>query len=330
MKKIVLTVSAIICAVCTGCLKQEKSGYEENNVKGALTINVEGAVQNTSKSSGTALQSDEDRVGSVQIFLFSEDGKIEVQAYSGNSSVTIVSTMGRKTLGVVVNCPEIAGVTRLSELNSKLTLLQDNAPDSFVMYKTQTVDMDAAQKSVDVKVKRLVCKIVVKKISNRMTLEAYRGSPVRIKGIYLINVAGEASMDCSAVPGVWLNRIEKESSTNSLYAEFPSEVSIAYNEDDISGHYFYCYPNPVEEDSSAAQWSARHTRLVIEAEVDGKTCYYPATLPVLEPNKVYIVNDFVLTRVGTDKADEVTATGNMDFSLQIEPWGEEYMDNVTI
>ena len=85
MKKIVLTVSAIICAVCTGCLKQEKSGYEENNVKGALTINVEGAVQNTSKASGTASQSDEDRVGSVQIFLFSEDGKIEVQAYSGNS-----------------------------------------------------------------------------------------------------------------------------------------------------------------------------------------------------------------------------------------------------
>ncbi|MGN0190517.1 MAG: hypothetical protein ACI39U_02565 [Candidatus Cryptobacteroides sp.] len=328
-RKFVLFVSAMICAVCPGCLENEELQQTRTPV-GKLTISVGGAGSNVSKASGTAGESDEDRIGSVQIFLFAEDGRIEAESYSRSSEVSIVSTMGRKTLGVVVNCDEIGDISELTELDSKITRLKDNAADSFVMYRTVPVEMDAEQKTVEVQVRRLVSKIVVNKISNRMELAPYRSSPVLIKGIYLINVAGEASMDGLALPGTWLNRQGKENEENSLYAEFPSSLSIAFNGDDTSGHCFYCYPNPTDGDSSDPVWSVRHTRLVIEAVLDGKTCYYPATLPVLESNKVYTVNEFVLTRPGTDRPDEECAVGDMEFSLSVEPWGNEYMDNVTI
>ena len=70
--------------------------------------------------------------------------------------------------------------------------------------------------------------------------------------------------------------------------------------------------------------------LVRMAQIDGKTCYYPITLPPLKPNHIYTINNLTLTRPGTDSPDMTDPLSSMSFNLQVQPWSNETVSDVTI
>ena len=67
---------------------------------------------------------------------------------------------------------------------------------------------------------------------------------------------------------------------------------------------FYTYPNGCISDSSSDSWEPRRTRLVIEAVLDGRECWYHITLPPMMPNVTYLINSCTIKNMGGSSPEE--------------------------
>lgn len=330
--KIFIAAAAVAAsALLVGCNKTLVIPSEEepsaDYSPASLTVNI--PLGDATKAVGTGTEADEKKLTSVQVMIFTEAGNLEASKTSASGSLELSCTKGSKTVAAVVNAAELTGVKTLSELRARTYALTDNNFKSFVMYGQKAVSVNAANVAVTLEVQRLASKVVIKKITNALELQQYQSTPVQVKGIYLINVAGNTTF-AGAAPTLWLNKMKNEASADCLYYEKPAALSVAYKASDATSHCFYCYPNPTADDNSQTSWSARHTRLVVEATVGGHLCYYPMTLPKLAGNTVYTIGELTITRLGVDKPDVDSVMGGATFTLSIAPWKEETVESVTI
>ncbi len=328
---LLLAAAAFGTAACTKNLDNpSETGGVVPGEGETVTLSVCVPLGASSKASGSAASSGESALQTVQVFVFnSVSGNLEAYKSVASASVDLTCTKGAKTIAALVNGAALSSVKTLDELSGIVSLLSENSAGAFVMFGTtnQTIDTDTA---VSVEVARLAAKVVIKKISNKMSMSQYQSSPISVKGIYLINVAGDAEFSGDYAPDLWLNQSKNSVTADNLYCEKPSSLNINYNDSDASGHYFYCYPNPTEDDSTASEWSARHTRLVVEATIAGQTCYYPITLPAISANTVYTIGELSITMIGTDSPDVVDAKGSAKFTITVAPWSEYEVGDVTI
>ncbi len=287
-------------------------------------------LESSTKASGAGSESDEKALASVQVFVFTNSGNIEASKSSASGSLELSCTKGEKTVAALVNAPALSDVRTLDDLRSRVSLLSDNGRQSFVMYGQKAVSVAAASVSVTLEVQRFAAKVVIGKITNKLELAQYRTAPIAVGGIYLINVAGNALLSGTGTPTLWLNKSKNDSPADDLYSETPSSLSVEYGSSETSAHHFYCYPNPTTEDSSAAEWSPRHTRLVVEATIGGRRYYYPITLPAINPNTVYTINELTITRLGSDTPDLDSVLGSISFDITVAPWKTETVQSVTI
>lgn len=325
--KTIIAAFAASAAVFTGCLKNETVPME-HPATSKLTVNVSCDID--SKAAGINAEDNEKKINSVQVFVFSSDNKLEAEAYGTAPTLEMVTTKGEKTVKVLVNHERLTTVTMLSDWTNYVAELEVNKTNSFLMTGEESITVNDNTVNLSTVVTRQVTKVVLKKITNNMALTQYQGSPVKVVGIYLINVVGHSPLQDWKAPTRWLNKGGRDSEENSIYAEFPASKTISFGSADSSEHYFYCLQNPTSSDSQADTWCARHTRLVLEAQIDGKTCYYPITLPPLKPNHIYTINELTLTRPGTDSPDMTAPLSSMSFNLQVQPWSNETVSDVTI
>ena len=328
--KEIIAAAAAAAAILAGCTKTEDRGAAVENAGGEASLEVNIPGFGDTKASGSVSESVENALKSVQVFVFTESGNLEAGKTSDSGRLEISCTQGNKTVAALVNAPEVGDITTLAALRAKTTSLTANSQGSFVMYGQKAVQVNAASVSVALEVQRFAAKVVIRKITNGMALPQYRSVPVEVSGIYLINVAGNAALSGGVAPTVWLNRGKNEAASDCLYYEKPSGLKVAYGSSDSDGHYFYCYPNPTVSDSSQDAWSPRHTRLVVEAVVGGRKCYYPITLPAINGNTVYTIGELTVTRPGTETPDVETVMGNASFTISVAPWKTEDVDSVTI
>lgn len=330
MKAKIFLAAAAATAAIVGCTKNQDTVTVRDNSAETAELSVSIPLETRTKASGTVSETDENTLASVQVFVFTDSGNLEAYKSATSGKLDLSCTKGNKTVAALVNAPAIGDITTLAALRAKTTALADNAAKSFVMYGQKAVPVNAASVSVTLEVQRFAAKVVIQKITNKMALAQYRSTPVEITGIYLVNVAGNASLSGSGTPSLWLNKQRNEAGTDCLYYEKPSSLNVAYNSSESAGHYFYCYPNPVVADTAAEAWSPRHTRLVVEANVGGKKCYYPITLPTVNANTVYTIGELTITRLGTDTPDVETVMGSASFTITVAPWKTENVDSVTI
>lgn len=95
----------------------------------------------------------------------------------------------------------------------------------------------------------------------------------------------------------------------------------------------YTYPNQTVDDawstlsevrswpSLEGNWTPRHTRLVLEAEIGGQICWYPITLPVLLPGRWYQIGEVRLVNSGSTSPDIPASRIDLAYALQITGWG---------
>ena len=79
----------------------------------------------------------------------------------------------------------------------------------------------------------------------------------------------------------------------------------------------FCYPNGTSEEDLANRW----TRLVIEGQLEGETCYYPVVLGPVEAGTEHIF-DFVITRRGTSGPDIPADSRMIRIRSRLVPWQE--------
>ena len=276
--------------------------------------------------------------------LLYRDGRL-VEAGTSDSGAAIRKRLaeGDYTAFAVVNPPasfEPPGYPELASLMAAESALRDNAPGRLVMAGSRTVTVPIPDGGTQrIGVDRLVCKAGIKKISVGFTDPLLAARPFVLKGIYLTNCYGKSRIgsdwdaaDIGSDVDLWHNRMgyHSDSSVDAILAETGLDIPVTADNPHVQEHAFYYYPNPLPEalDSRSGTWTRRRTRLVLEAEIGGRTYYYTVTLPASQRNKTYIIEEAVIRKLGS-RDPETDEPGAIDvvFRTDTEDWSPEY--NVT-
>ena len=277
------------------------------------------------------------------LLLYRDGRLVEAGTSDSGSSIRKKLAAGDYTAFAVVNPPASfvpSGFPVLSSLEAAESALRDNTPGRLVMAGSRTVTVPVPDGGTQqIGVDRLVCKAGIRKISVGFTDPILAARPFVLKGIYLTNCYGKSRYgndfepaDIVSDAGFWHNRMgyHSEGAVDGLLAKTSLDIPITAEKPDVQEHCFYYYPNPLPEtlDNRSETWTRRRTRLVIEAEIGGRTYYYPITLPASQRNKTYLIEEAVIRRLGS-KDPEKDEPGAIDvvFRTDTDDWSPEY--NVT-
>ena len=138
--------------------------------------------------------------------------------------------------------------------------------------------------------------------------------------VYAINVVGSQNLAGAAGSAPSLN-------VGSDKGEVPALLSKTVNRSISNGaaytpavpHLFYGYANA----------GATKTRLVVEADIAGRTYYYPVTMTSLERNKAYTVA-LTIRNLGSDDPDKPVEKGSVSVSISVAGWetGTSYDETI--
>ena len=339
MKKIAF-LAAVAATLCTvACNKNMDAQINEvpdpvqQQERCELKVKVRSGDLVQTKST-TITAANEIQVNSLQVFVFRGDALDAYASLSNVSELTISCTAGERQVYALVNCPNLSAISTKTALLATSSLLTANSSSNFQMIGHQDgVDLpDDSPVTIDVH--RLAARVVIKKISRAFTVSSLAAKSFSIDQIFLVNVAGDINYGETAAPTVWLNQ-RAYNNEQALFTYDAPAASLANNASYSTVHNFYTYPNPTVDDSEADTWSARHTRLVVKTTMGTDVYYYPITLPALEANKSYEVEELILTRPGSDSPDKPVSFQDCTFQINVLGWttvdvADEGEDDITI
>ncbi len=315
-KLLVAVLTAFALASCSEKMEDKSSVSDE---KVSLRINVsEGMTKvNNTASEGT--------LHDYQVFVFNDRKQLEAYEYMTEGLTFTMDLMkGTKYIHVICNAPKIEGVRTYDGLCGFVSMYKDNSIDRFVMEGAQKLELTSSTEETTIEVNRVISKISLVSVTNRLE-GAYEGMSIELKKAYLINVAGDHYYNylgtLAPVPSIWYHQrgyVETDGISSLTYANYNEVLSYSSPYTDHRQD-FYCYPNPTEKDSSSEDWSARYTRLVVEAEISGIPSYYPLSVTDIQPNHNYEIS-LTITRPGSGHPDVPCDTESALFEMKVMPW----------
>lgn len=272
---------------------------------------------------------EENAVKNLQVFVFDHNGMLEAYAKSTSSSLSLSCSSGTKEVVALVNAQDLTDVVSLVDLEGRRSYLADNSIGSFVMEGRSTPTLRASS-SVEIPVCRIASRVALTEVSVDFELEQHNRQTFQITSIYLLNVAGDRTYLTATAPVKWHNRMVKEADSPSITGVTLTDAYASKSSPYSKTHYLYCYPNPTTSDVSGGTWSARFTRLVVEAKLGGKLYYYPVNLEDgLKSNTAYDVK-LKITRPGSSSPDKPVDSVAATFSVSVQPWYDGIAVNETI
>lgn len=313
---------AMLASALLSCEKKETSMPESVKEKTSMEIMF---VSEETKSPGVG-GNEEKAVSSYQVLVYDMSSRM-LEAYATPDptalSVNIQCTTGPKEVVVLANAPDVSGIVSFDAFMKTRSRLADNALGNLVMEGHASPDLTAAGGTVNVDIRRIVSKVVLDAVNVNFELDAYNHMDFILKKVYLTNVAGDKSyLSETADPSLWYNQIVRTQSSevDALVYDEISDVNLKESKTYTVKHHFYCYPNPYEDDTFAADhWSPRPTRLVLETVLGGVPYYYPVSLPPLMQNTRYHVTLNII-RPGATSPEQDMEKYAATFKISIEEW----------
>ncbi len=283
---------------------------------------------------------EESKVNSLQIYVFRENGALEAYGNASSNSLKLECLPGKKTVVALANAPEIKNVLIKDSIDVKISDLQDNSLGSFVMYGSLSTSVTSYTRRISVPVTRLVARISIKKITNKLSMSQYENTAIHIKRMYIMNAAGDfpygdtryetgGKTGSTYAPKKWYNLTKPQEEGDLPSFLNSGELSDAVASSKLSyekSHYFYCYPNPTGTASS----DAHVTRLVIEALINDNIYYYPLDIKGIENNHTYNINELVITRLGSESPEIPVSYSQVTFTVYVNGWQDGSDESVTI
>ena len=324
----ILCGAALISTLCSCNEKEIISTGESGYIR--TVVSVIGDI--STKATGVTA-AEEENINNLQLFVFDEKGVKEYYVDAGGSSSSeIVSKDGKKSIVAIVNAPSLKDIGTKTELMAHSSYLSDNSLGSLVM----TGEVEAVIQhdgKITIPVTRIISKITIKKITSAFT-SAFSSKELKIKSIYLINVAGDNSFSASSSPTMWYNKLydgRNDSGCKSFpLLSDPVNSTVAPKSSYTKDHSFFCYPNMVQDESFDSTWSPRHTMLVVDALLGGEQTYYPIELPVIGRNKCIIIDELILTRKGSDYPYIPVSDEDCTATVTVVPWDVIFEHTETI
>ncbi len=268
---------------------------------------------------------EETRINSVQLYIFSSEGTL-LQKITGNGrEYEVILPNECCTFCCFVNSPALPSApSSIEELFMCESYLWNNSRGSFQMTGLLTADIDSDME-LEIVVHRMVAKvecIIRTEFGNSHLAEM----PFTLHRIYLTNVAGKNNFALTAMQGddgLWYNKMGyQQSSCDNLICG--SLINRPMNDRDslLIDETLYPYPNSNIDCFDRTLWSARKTRLIIEATLGETLWYYPVTMEKSVANTHYLY-DITITREGVSHPEEpVKEPGTLKTIVKIQEWNE--------
>ena len=323
MKKVLYFLAASAAALCTiACNKDlnqnvpvQNQGQFEEGQKCEVTVGIVGS-ERTKATGSTA--DDEVAVKKLQIFVFRGDALDAYGVVENKDSLKLSCTAGQRTIYALVNDVDRSSIKTKTELLAAVSNYSNTLEGGFAMIGSTDKTLPQTGK-ITVEVNRLASRVIINKITRNFTSAALASMEFKILKIWLQNVAADINFGLNMAPTTWLNKMNLDAETNKYLSGAPGAI-VANGSAYEKPNTFFCYPNPTADDSSDSNWCARHTRLVVKAQIGNDTYYYPITLPVLEYNKSYEIENLTLTRPGSDNPDVPVTFQDCTFDITVKPW----------
>jgi len=303
----------------------------ETQEKVTLTISLSTPLTRATLASGNT---DDMTFHNAQVFVYNKQGVLEAKSgpVTSQTGINLSIIPGHKTVWAVVNAPELSLSVGTSDTPSLIrTSLSDNSLDALVMSGSKDLEITASS-SESIEVKHIASKIILNKITRSFTNTDLSEVPMTLKKVYMSNVAADCDYGCTGTePTVWnckMGVLASPVENAALLLDTGLNGNLSEGATYSTAHTFYVYPNPVTADTDAATWAPRKTRLVLECDYNGRTCYYPITIQgtSLERNKVYQINGLTLKRPGSESSErkepEVSSDVDCTFSITVANWEE--------
>ena len=276
----------------------------------------------------------EKKVDDAYVLVYnSSNSLVDYKAWSG-SSVKFALEPGSYKFYAVINSGMTSMPSTVSALNSMKATLKADLSGFTMLGKTDKTITTGTEK-VSITVKRLTAKVIFNDLKVNFSSSSLQSVGMTLDAVYLINAAGDMTyagyFGSESGTSVWYNQMKYVSGDcNSYLYAGNLNVSAAHGSTKSVNKTFYVYPNAVANDAHGGSWSARKTRLVLEATVEGTKCYYPFTFDILEANKIYTVNSITVTRKGVANPDDVWNDNEVSGDITIDDWtnGGDYSDEM--
>lgn len=314
----ILILASLLAAA--GCSKVPGAGQAPDGGTAAVSFYVDDPATRATAAGA------EEAVSRLQVLAFDQSGILVQKGESPSGVVTLDLPLKKLTVWAVANGHDnLSDIADERTLRSVRTFFEDNTPSSFEMVGSAQIDFAAASgRSFRIPVDRAAARVHLGSIVFAPASSSF--TSVSVTGLYLINVNSSVTFALSgdAPAAAWFNPMgfdaDAPAGVRSMTGEtlnFTLTESAPHN----TAHYFYCYPNATEDDvQGVTPFSIRHTRLVLEGVVGGKTMYWPVTLPQVDANHSYYIPELKITRKGSDNPDVYPANGAADFEIQVSDW----------
>lgn len=360
---VVLTAACLILGL-TGCHKDEK-GVNPVSEEGVLKLNViadnipvKSISSDITKSSPSLAKGEsyidalnDGRIETLEVFVFNNstgelngalDNYLKYSAGDVVSNIEIKAPQGDKLVYVVANShlSNWVGVVNLNSFLNQISNLKSEKPGSYTMAGYGNVTLGEST-NINISITRLISKVILEEVKTAFAGTPYAGMKLSNVKAYITNVYGNKHFNGTDVDTPVLLNYKKFIEADTLSCAIVGMLCEIINEPigDAGFHtplYFYAYENMITTETL----SDRFTKLVIQADIDGKRCYYP--IPVNRVNYGYTSSSdhsgvrrntiyrlkVTIKRIGSDNPDDTIVMGALNISVSIVDWSSEIAANI--
>lgn len=313
MKKALILSAAAIALLA--CQKQETPA-----INGAEKVTIQlGVIGDDTKVATATATTYDSTVKSITYYLY--NGSVLEQTVTGQTSGTTEVTVSKVpyTVYAVLNATVSAPANAAAIGATTFDLANLSSTSGIPMYGSATVDFKIAT-TCNVPVKRAIAKVEIQKVTNALAAP-YATSDITITGIYVSNATSTTTLAGTATQTFGYNKLGVLG-TDAAYALSAGTLSGAatHSAAYTCAQTLYLCPNTSTNDVYEGEWSARYSRVVLKATIEGATYYYNVNIPTPEAGNHYLISEAKITKLGTQNPDEKLEDAAVTLSFTIEPW----------
>lgn len=328
---------------------QETIKTEENTLT-PIHLNIAGQ-----ETKALAASSDEKTINTLQVLVYTKNsaGTESYDSYytfGGDSDDYVIyidpdrTDISEYRFAAYVNQPAMNDETYTQDW----ALFSNESETNFQMYgeNTYTVSKLKETYSANITVSRQCSRVEVQEIAVDWTNSVNSRKSFKLKSMYLMDVQGvfknhyDLPESVSKDDDLWCNKNGyDQSDPNDLIYDKIDDVSVTEGASYTTDHYFYGYISDLVTYNENETWAPGGTRLVIEAEFDGKTCYYAIRLNGLNGteiqtnirNKEFIFKKITITKPGSEHPYSQLAEENaVTVAVTVQDWQEGFSGDYTV
>lgn len=354
MKRNILYILSLLAAafLMNSCQKDMPECIPEHKGDCQLTLSLDlTGTETKAIANDTAIRLYESSVNKISYLVFASNGALEAMKHvTGNqSSGPLEVSFGQKTVYAFVNVDpnRFSYVTHSSELYYTTVDLKSNSLSNgkgLTMYgsTTVTVTQNTSTYLLPITVSRHVARIVLGRVTNALS-GVLAGKDISVDCVFLTNLPAYSSITGQPyTTSTWYARCGRAQGYGDkncmIWDSVDTEAGyltyqdiweyIGEGESTEPGCALYFFPNNVTTDRCgwAVPFTSRYTRIVVAADIDDETYYYPVSITGAQANRAYTL-DLTITRLGSKDPDTFEFCEVQDVVINIggfDEWDDDF------